>query len=33
MVFRKLSSSKAQERMYGYRIDWEEGVTMPARAA
>lgn len=33
MMFRKMSTSKAQEWMYGYRIDWEEPVMPPAKAA
>jgi 2-polyprenyl-6-methoxyphenol hydroxylase-like FAD-dependent oxidoreductase len=33
LVFRKMSTSKAQEWMYGYRIDWDSRVALPAKAA
>lgn len=33
VVFRKMSSGKAQQWMYGYHIDWDEPVRLPANAA
>ncbi|HEX2178738.1 MAG TPA: FAD-dependent monooxygenase [Actinomycetota bacterium] len=33
LVFRRMSTGKGREWMYGYRIDWDEPVTVPAKAA
>jgi hypothetical protein len=33
LVFKKMSSSKAQEWMYGCRIEWDEPVTVSGKSA